>query len=81
MYSLARLCESALKSLTFTAERTADALTAASVAMALAHFQTAIRAFTAVIGHPKLGEPARSSPIHALVVSMSDTDDFGEEVV
>lgn len=66
LYSRANLCEVALGQLTDKIEGWVDPLVVAKVAGALMHYQTAIRAFNAIIGHPRLKRLSEMSPLEAL---------------
>lgn len=66
LYGLANLCDQALEKLTSTYDRWIDAPTVARISGALAHFETAIRAYSAVIGHRRFHTLSRLSPVDAL---------------
>ena len=66
LYSVATLCELALGELIDETECWIDPLLVAKIAGALMHFETAVRAFNAIIGHPRLERLTAMSPIEAL---------------
>lgn len=70
IFGLANLCEQALENLTTAHGQWVDALHVARIAGALAHYETAIRAYNALIGHRRFSRLAQLPPIEALRVCL-----------
>lgn len=66
LYSLANLCDQALDELMTEQDCWVDPRLVALVSGALAHFETSVRAFSAIIGHRSFQKLARMTPVEAL---------------
>ena len=66
LYSLSNLCDQAFAQLVADQETRVDPLLAGTIGGSLAHFETSIRAYNAILGHRRFTKLAQLSPIDAL---------------